>query len=178
MDVKVYQKEEVLQPQGIEYVYVPNVIDIIPELEVQEDEGDVSDNVWNLEQLKYVADIKIENNVLIINSDRATFEDGVIKFKLNHEQILNCAVLEDNSKELLEQQCALATIWQKGLDPLDLEDGIRWSETILGELSCLQLMQDIIEAVAKVTTSVKVVFDTIEDENGQQFLSYRLLEVT
>lgn len=177
MDVKVYQKEEVPQPQGIEYVYVPNVIDIIPELETQEDTGDVTDNVWNLEQLKYIADVKIENNVLIINSDRAVFEDGVIKFKLNHEQILNCATLADNSKELLEQQCALATIWQKGLDPLDLEDGIRWSEAILGELSCLQLMQDIIEAVAKVTTSVKVVFDTIEDENGQQFLSYRLLEV-
>lgn len=177
MDVKVYQKEEVLQPHGAEYVYVPNVIDIIPELETQEDSGDITDNVWNLEQLKYIADIKVENNVLIINSNRATFENGVIKFNLHHDVLLGCAVLEDGTKDLLEQQCALATIWQKGLDPLDLEDGIRWSEAILGELSCLQLMQDIIEAVAKVTTSVKVVFDTIEDENGQQFLSYRLLEV-
>ena len=39
------------------------------------------------------------------------------------------------------------------------------------------LIQDIIEAVAKVSTSVKVVFDTVEGENGEQYLSYKLLEV-
>jgi hypothetical protein len=131
MDVKVYKKEEVLQPQGSEYVYVPNVIDIIPDIEVI---------------------------------------DGV-------ETITGCTTLEDTSRDLLEQQCALATIWQRGLDPLDLNDGIRWSEAILEELSCLQLIQDIIDAVASVTSAIKVVFDTVEDENGQQFLSYKLVEV-
>ena len=131
MDVKVYKKEEVLQPSGIEEVYVPNVIDIIPNIEVI---------------------------------------DGV-------ETITGCETLEDSSRDLLEQQCALATIWQRGLDPLDLNDGIRWSEAILEELSCLQLIQDIIDAVANVTSAVKVVFDTVEDESGQQFLSYKLVEV-
>ena len=131
MDVKVYKKEEGLQPSGIEEVYVPNVIDIIPNIEVI---------------------------------------DGV-------ETITGCETLEDSSRDLLEQQCALATIWQRGLDPLDLNDGIRWSEAILEELSCLQLIQDIIDAVANVTSAVKVVFDTVEDESGQQFLSYKLVEV-
>lgn len=129
MDFKVYQKEEVLQPEGSEYVYVPNVIDLIPETEII---------------------------------------DGV-------ETIIGFKEVEENA--LLEQQCALATIWQRGLDPLDLNDGIRWSEALLEELSCLQLIQDIIDAVARVTSSVRVVFDTIEDENGNQFLSYKLLEV-
>ena len=131
MDVKVYKKEEVLQPSGTEEVYVPNVIDIIPNIEVI---------------------------------------DGV-------ETITGCETLDDSSRDLLEQQCALATIWQRGLDPLDLNDGIRWSEAILEELSCLQLIQDITEAVANVTSAVRVVFDTVEDENGQQFLSYKLMEV-
>lgn len=131
MDVKVYKKEEVLQPQGSEYVYVPDVIDIIPTIEVI---------------------------------------DGV-------ETITGCESLEDSSRDLLEQGCSLATIWQRGLDPLDLEDGIRWSEAILEELSSLQLIQDIIEAVASVSTSVQVVFDTVEGEDGRQYLSYRLLEV-
>ena len=131
MDVKVYKKEEVLQPQGSEYVYVPDVIDIIPTIEVI---------------------------------------DGV-------DTITGCESLEDSSRDLLEQGCSLATIWQRGLDPLDLEDGIRWSEAILEELSCLQLIQDITEAVARVTTSVQVVFDTVEGEDGRQYLSYRLLEV-
>lgn len=129
MDIKVYQKEEVLQPSGSEYVYVPNIIDFIPEIETV---GDT-------------------------------------------EVIKGFAVVEN--RDLLEQQCALATIWQRGLDPLDLEDGIRWSEAILEELSCLQLIQDIIEAVASVTTSVRVEFDTVETEEGQQYLSYKLTEV-
>ena len=33
MDVKVYKKEEVKQPSGSGYVYVPDVIDIIPDIE-------------------------------------------------------------------------------------------------------------------------------------------------
>ena len=129
MDVKVYQKEEVLQPSGSEYVYVPGVIDIIPEIEVI---------------------------------------DGV-------EVIKGCEEVE--GKDMLEQQCALATIFQKGLDPLDLNDGIRWSEAILEEISSLQLIQDIIEVVEKVSTSIVVTFDTIEDDKGNSYLSYKLSEV-
>ena len=177
MDVKVYKKEEVLQPQGAEYVYVPDVIDIIPELVEVESENDVKNHVWNLETLKRVADVRVENGKLIINSDKVRYENGNLYVTLTTEQIMNCQTVDDGSRELLEQQCALATIWQRGLDPLDLESGIRWSEAILEELSCLQLIQDIIDAVADVTSSVKVEFDTVEADNGQQYLSYKLVEV-
>lgn len=177
MDVKVYKKEKVLQPQGSEYVYVPDVIDIIPELIEVESTDDVRNHVWKLDTLKRIADVRVENGKLIINSDKVRYENGNLYVTLTTEELLTCETLEDNSRELLEQECSLATIWQRGLDPLDLEDGIRWSEAILEELSCLQLIQDIIEAVAKVTTSVQVVFDTVEDDSGQQYLSYRLLEV-
>ena len=177
MDVKVYQKEEVLQPQGSEYVYIPNVIDIIPSIVETEDVADIKNHLWNLEQLKRIADVEIVDNKLIINSDNVYYENGNLYATIPVDSLITCDILEDDSRELLEQQCALATIWQRGLDPLDLEDGIRWSEAILEELSCLQLIQDIIDAVASVTSSVKVVFDTIEDDNGQQYLSYRLLEV-
>lgn len=177
MDVKVYKKEEVLQPHGAEYVYVPDVIDIIPELVEVESENDVKNHIWNLETLKRVADVRVENGKLIINSDKVRYENGNLYVTLTTEQIMNCQIVDDNTRELLEQQCALATIWQRGLDPLDLQSGIRWSEAILEELSTLQLMQDITEAVASVTSSVKVVFDTIETEDGQSYLSYKLVEV-
>ena len=177
MDVKVYKKEEVLQPSGTEQVYVPNVIDIIPTIVEAETRDEVRNHVWTLDKLKRVADVKIEDGKLIINSDNVRYENGNLYVTLTEEQIISCDVLEDNSKELLEQECALATIWQKGLDPLDLDDGIMWSEAILEEISCLQLIQDIIDAVAKVTSAVKVIFDTIEDDNGQQYLSYKLMEV-
>lgn len=129
MDVKVYKKETVSQPLGDENVFVPDIIDIIPQLETI---------------------------------------DGV-------ETITNCETVE--GRDEVEQACALATIFQKGLDPLDVDDGIRWSQAIREEISAMQLIQDIIDAVNKVTSSVKVVFDTVEDENGNSYLSYKLLEV-
>lgn len=175
MDVKVYQKEEVLQPDGTEYVYVPNVIDIIPEIVDSPTTGDIRNGIWSLEQLKRIADVSVVDNKLIINSDKVRYENGNIYVTLIEEQILTCELVED--KEELEQQCALATIFQKGLDPLDFNDGIRWSEAVLEELSCLQLIQDIIDAVEKVSTSVVVTFDVIEGENGQSYLSYKLSEV-
>lgn len=137
MDVKVYKKEEVKQPSGTEYVYVPDVIDIIPELVETESTTDI---------------------------------------RITEEQLYNAEVL-DNSSELLEQECALATIWQRGLDPLDLTDGIRWSEVLLGEINGVQLMQDIIDAVSQVSTSVRVTFSTLEDDNGNEYLTYKLSEV-
>lgn len=129
MDIKVYKKETVSQPLGDENVFVPDIIDIIPQLETI---------------------------------------DGV-------ETITNCETVE--GRDEIEQACALATIFQKGLDPLDVDDGIRWSQAIREEISAMQLIQDIIDAVNKVTSSVKVVFDTVEDENGNSYLSYKLLEV-
>lgn len=177
MDVKVYKKEEVLQPSGTEEVYVPDVIDIIPTIVEVESTRDFRNHTWSLEQLAKVADVSIENNKLIINSDNVRYENGNLYVTLNVDTLVTCDILEDDSKELLEQECSLATIWQRGLDPLDLESGVRWSEAILEELSALQLIQDIIDAVASVTSSIKVVFDTVEADNGQSYLSYRLMEV-
>lgn len=131
MDVKVYQKEEVKQPEGSEYIYVPDVIDIIP----------------------------------VIDDSSGT------------EVITGAVELLDDDKELLEQQCALATIFQRGLDPLDLADGIRWSEAILGEISVVQLMDDITNAVAKASTMVTVAFDTVTDSEGRSYLTYTLKEI-
>ena len=133
MDVKVYKKEEVRQPSGTEYVYVPDVIDIIPNIVTSPDTG---------------------------------------------EEIITGAVeLEDSSKDLLEQECAIATIKQKGLDPLDKEDGIQWSETLLGEVNAIQLMEDIQSAIEQTTTSVVVIFDTVTDSEGRSYLTYTLQEV-
>ena len=127
MDFKVYKKEEVLQPEGREMVFVPGIIDLEPKLETK----------------------------------------GTIQF------LTGATLLEDGSKDLLEQECTLSTLWQKGLDPLDEEDGVRWSETLLEEVNPVQLMSDIVEAVAKVTPSVVVVFDTITDEKGNSYLTYK-----
>ena len=131
MDVKVYTKETVLQPYGTENIYVPDVIDIIPEI--------------------------------------TTDENG-------NEILSNAEVLTDDN-DLIEQMCGLATIWQRGLDPLDLEDGVRWSEALLEEINVVQLMEDLTNAVAQVTPTVDVVFDTVVTDSGQTVLKYTLKAV-
>lgn len=175
MDVKVYTKETVLQPNGSsEDVYVPNVIDIIPDF-VEVESDPVIDHTWTLATLKKIAEVRIEGNRLIINSDKVTYENGNLYAHLTIGQMIGCKTVED--KEELEQQCALATIFQRGLDPLDLSDGVRWSEAILEELSTFQLIQDIISAVESVTSSIIVTFETVTDNEGRQYLSYKLQEV-
>lgn len=92
----------------------------------------------------------------------------------NDTEILSNAEILTDEKDILEQAVALATIWQKGQDPLDLEQGVRWSEALLSEINVLQLMEDITKAVSAITPSVTVVFDTVEDENGNSYLKYTL----
>jgi hypothetical protein len=131
MDVQVYKKERVIQPQGAENVYVPNVIDIIPDIH--------TDSLGN--------------------------------------EVLYGATLLEEDNDIIEQMCGLATIWQKGLDPLDLENGIRWSEALLEEINVVQLMEDLTNAVAEITPTVDVVFDTVTGANGEQYLKYTLKAV-
>lgn len=176
MDVKVYKKEEVRQKQGTDYVITPNVIDIIPTIVEAESTGDIKNNIWSLEQLKTIADVDVVDGKLIINSDKVKYENGNLYVTLTEEQIIGCEIIEEDN-DIIEQACALATIWQKGLDPLDREVGIRWSEALLDEINVVQLMEDITNAVAEITPTVTVVFDTITDANGNQYLKYTLKAV-
>lgn len=132
MDLRVYKKEEVLQPHGAEYYYVPNVIDIYPHIEIDENDG--------------------------------------------HEILTGADILTEE-KDTIEQECALATIWQRGNDPVDLDVGVRWAEVLLEEVNVVQLMEDLREAVAYVTLNVAVVFDTVKDKDGNSVLQYTLQAV-
>ena len=176
MDVKVYKKEEVRQKQGTDYVITPNVIDIIPTIVEATSTGDIKNNIWSLEQLKTVADVDVVDGKLTINSDKVKYENGNLYVTLTEEQIIGCEIIEEDN-DIIEQACALATIWQKGLDPLDKEVGIRWSEALLDEINVVQLMEDITNAVAEITPTVTVVFDTVTDANGNQYLKYTLKAV-
>lgn len=128
MDVKVYKKEEVKQPRGSDYYFVPGIIDF---------------------QVKTATDS--EGNEIITGSEE----------------------LDDNN-DLTEQASALVTIWQRGLDPVSPYSGVRWSETLLGELNPIQLMEDIRQAVEETALSVTVLFDTFIDANGNECLQYKI----
>ena len=174
MDLKVYRKEEVIQPDGILNVVKPDIIDIYPEL-LETDKVDlVKDGVLSLDILKYYADIEIKDDKLVINSDDIIYNDGVLYLKIKGISLSNASILEDDSEELLLQECALATIWQRGLDPVEPEDGIRWTQALLGEVNPLQLIEDVNNAVENVTNSVTVEVGTVTSINGQEYLSFKL----
>ena len=132
MDLRVYKKEEVLQPSGSDYYYVPNVIDIYPHIEISEEDG--------------------------------------------HEILTGADILTDD-KDIIEQECALATIWQRGNDLVNPEIGVRWAEVLMEEINVIQLMEDLREAVADVTLNVIVIFDTVTDTDGNSVLQYTLQAV-
>lgn len=174
MDLKVYRKEEVIQPDGTLNVLKPDIIDIYPEMLEIVSENQVQNEIWSLDKLQYLADVKIKDGKLIINSDNIIYENGIIYIKITENKLYNAQILEDNSEELLLQECALATIWQRGLDPVEPEDGIRWSQALLGEVNPLQLIEDINNAVENVTNSVIVEVGTVTSINGQEYLSFKL----
>ena len=174
MDLKVYRKEEVIQPDGTLNVLKPDIIDIYPEMLELVSENQVQNEIWSLDKLQYLADVKIKDGKLIINSDNIIYENGIIYIKITENKLYNAQILEDNSEELLLQECALATIWQRGLDPVEPEDGIRWSQALLGEVNPLQLIEDINNAVENVTNSVAVEVGTVTSINGQEYLSFKL----
>lgn len=174
MDLKVYRKEEVIQPDGTLNVLKPDIIDIYPEMFEIVSENQVQNEIWSLDKLQYLADVKIKDGKLIINSDNIIYENGIIYIKITENKLYNAQILEDDSEELLLQECALATIWQRGLDPVEPEDGIRWSQALLGEVNPLQLIEDINNAVENVTNSVIVEVGTVTSINGQEYLSFKL----
>lgn len=92
---------------------------------------------------------------------------------LGNEKLSNAEILTETNEEI-EQLASLSAIWQKGQDPLDLDVGVRWSEALLGEINALQLMEDIRNAVAEVTPTVEVIFDTVTTADGGQFLKFTL----
>ena len=174
MDLKVYRKEEVIQPDGTLNVLKPDIIDIYPEMLELVSENQVQNEIWSLDKLQYLADVKIKDGKLIINSDNIIYENGIIYIKITENKLYNAQILEDNSEELLLQECALATIWQRGLDPVEPEDGIRWTQALLGEVNPLQLIEDVNNAVENVTNSVIVEVGTVTSINGQEYLSFKL----
>ena len=174
MDLKVYRKEEVIQPDGTLNVLKPDIIDIYPEMLESVSENQVQNEIWSLDKLQYLADVKIKDGKLIINSDNIIYKNGIIYIKITENKLYNAQILEDDSEELLLQECALATIWQRGLDPVEPEDGIRWSQALLGEVNPLQLIEDINNAVENVTNSVIVEVGTVTSINGQEYLSFKL----
>ena len=94
----------------------------------------------------------------------------------NGSEITGCAILDGIND--IEQGALFASVKQRGSDPLALNDGVRWAECLLGEISSELIVQDIKEAVRAVSTNVNVAFSTVKDANGSSYLMYDIQVVS
>ena len=86
--------------------------------------------------------------------------------------ILDAEIIEDD--EELIQNAMIATIRQRGVDPIEPYRGVRWAQVVLGELMSDALLVDIQAEAKMVSVYVSVIFDTYISPNGESFLSYSI----
>lgn len=108
----------------------------------------------------------------VFNPEETSPEDPREEDLIDEGALAEAETLEGNDE--LEQACALATIWQRGLDPLDEFDGNRWSQLYLGEINVINIMEDLNKSVQNVSPSVNISFDTVKDANGNSFFTYNI----
>ena len=82
---------------------------------------------------------------------------------IDRNMITDVEVLDDPDEELLDR-AMFAIVKQKGIDPLDKEDGNRWAEAVLGEISGVTVIDDIYKSVAVEGPGVRVTTETISNK--------------
>lgn len=84
---------------------------------------------------------------------------------INRNMITDVEMLDDDEEELLDR-AMFAVVKQKGADPVDIEDGNRWAQAVIGEVSGVTVMDDVYKSVAVEGPGVRVATETISN-NGK-----------
>lgn len=84
---------------------------------------------------------------------------------IDRNMITDVEMLDDDEEELLDR-AMFAVVKQKGADPVDVEDGNRWAQAIIGEVSGVTVMDDVYKSVAVEGPGVRVATETISN-NGK-----------
>lgn len=84
---------------------------------------------------------------------------------IDRNMITDVEMLDGDEEELLDR-AMFAVVKQKGADPVDIEDGNRWAQAIIGEVSGVTVMDDVYKSVAVEGPGVRVATETISN-NGK-----------
>ena len=84
---------------------------------------------------------------------------------IDRNMITDVEMLDGDEEELLDR-AMFAVVKQKGADPVDVEDGNRWAQAIIGEVSGVTVMDDLYKSVAVEGPGVRVATETISN-NGK-----------
>jgi hypothetical protein len=198
MDAKVSRKEVRLQPDGPVEVLVSNIFDLYPIfgddprsgldpslIPKDEDGGDpgyrfkiVGGNLlleWD-DEAAAVPDAVLSGTGLIITAESV---DG---FYLHDKDlfiaeglenyIVDIETLDDDRDELLDR-AMFALVKQRGMDPVEPQDGIQWAEAVIGEVVAPAIIQQVHASVIEEGPGVRAVPGTVVS-NGRENLVFKI----
>jgi hypothetical protein len=74
--------------------------------------------------------------------------------------IVDVEVVDDDGAELLDR-AMFSFVKQRGLDPLDPQDGVQWAEHIIGEVAAPIILGQVVSAASREGPGVRVTTDTV-----------------
>lgn len=90
----------------------------------------------------------------------------------DENEIIGADMIEDDEETM--QSALISVLRQRGVDPIEPLRGVRWSQSLIGELPGEALITDINVEAKRASVYVSVFFETYRDENGETYLSFSL----
>jgi hypothetical protein len=144
MDVKISRKEMRMQPEGPVEVLVDNIFDLYP---------------------VYADDPRYDGQDLYIGQDRVLEQD-------RKNIIMDIEVIDGDRAELLDR-AMFALVKQRGMDPIEPEDGVQWAEAVIGEVPAPVIVQQVQLSVSEEGPGVRAHSSTIKSV-GKEYLTFKI----
>lgn len=138
MDFKVSRKERRVYKDGPAEVLMDNSCDIFP---------------------IFGNDTRYDNQDIFISQNRITGTD-------RENMIMDVEILDDDRAELLDR-AMFAVMKQRGIDPVEPDDGIQWAEAVIGEVPPPTIMQQAQRAVSEEGPGVQATSYTVRSSNRE-----------
>jgi hypothetical protein len=144
VDFKTSRKETRLQPKGPVEVLVDNVFDIYP---------------------VFANDARYDGKDIYIGQDRISAED-------RENIIMDAETLDGERAERLDR-AMFALVKQRGMDPVEPRDGIRWAAAVLGEVFSPVIIQQARASASEEGPGVRVI-PGVAVKNGKGNLVFEI----
>jgi hypothetical protein len=142
MDFKVSRKEARMQPDGPVEVLVDNICDLYP--------------IFGDDPCFDGQDIYIGQDRILGQQDRKNV-------------IMDVEMLDDDRTELLDR-ALFALLKQRGQDPVEPDDGIQWSEALIGEAPPPIIIQQVHTSVSEEGPGVRAVPSTVKNGSKENLI--------
>jgi hypothetical protein len=108
------------------------------------------------------------SNSRFIYGDRLTEQDREDLDNL----IVDIEILDGDREELLDR-AMFALVKQRGLDPVEPQDGVQWAEAVIGEVAAPVIVQQAHASVSEEGPGVRAVPGTVVN-NGKENLVFKI----